>query len=406
MCQCGLEVLILVKTNGMPEKLIRLIKGYYQSTQTRVRAYGETFEVKTGVRQGWALSPTLFNYAIDYILDRALRDYTRVEVGWNVRVSDLAYADDIVLVGSNCDNVQEALNRMQVTARGVGMTINASKTKVMSSLVDPINWQPLTLDGVNLEDVQSFVNLGLTIMPSRQGAAEVEYRIGAARSTFVRLKRSLWGQWEISTATKGRIYQAIVWTIILYGCNTWPLRAVDLWKLEVFDNDCLRYILRCRRIDHVPTTTLRHRLNLRLLPPIQLQRLLWWFGYAARHPEGELTHNVLLPTSLPNGWKRDSGQLKTWASIIKDDLAALSGPQVVGFQRWNHEWLAISCNLAQANVGCDDSRCCTCLGGSRFNPPGWKPKQVQVQVSNPSPSSAVTHGLGDVHAIIEEQLLG
>ena len=114
------------------------------------------FEVKTGVRQGCALSLTLFNYAIDYILNRALWDYAGVEVDRNVRVSDLAYADDIVLVRSNCDDVQAALNHVQAAAWGVGMTINASKTKVMSSQVDPINWQPLTLDGVNLEDVQFF----------------------------------------------------------------------------------------------------------------------------------------------------------------------------------------------------------------------------------------------------------
>ena len=102
----------IMRGDGMPEKLLRLVKGYYQSTRARIRAYGEeseTFEVKTGVGQGCALSPTLFNYAIDYILDRALQDYAGVEVGRNVRVSDLVYADDIVLVGSNCDNVQAAL---------------------------------------------------------------------------------------------------------------------------------------------------------------------------------------------------------------------------------------------------------------------------------------------------------
>lgn len=97
-----------MEADGIPAKLLRLIKGYYRSTRARVHAYGEesgTFEVKTGVRQGRALSPTLFNYTIDYILSRALRDYAGVAVGRNVRVSDLAYADDIVLVGSNCDDV-------------------------------------------------------------------------------------------------------------------------------------------------------------------------------------------------------------------------------------------------------------------------------------------------------------
>ena len=184
-------------------------------------------------------------------------------------------------------------------------------------------------------------------MPSRQGTAEVERHIGAARSTFVHLKRSLWERWEISTATKRHIYQAIMWTILLYGCEMWLLRVVDLRKLEVFDNDCLRYILWCRQIDRVPTTTLHHRLNLHPLPPVLLQHHLWSFGHTARHPEGELIRNVLLPPSLPNWRKHFGGQLRTWASTIKDDLAALSGPQLVGLRRWNYDWLAILCNLAQ-----------------------------------------------------------
>ena len=253
-------------------------------------------------------------------------------------------------------------------------------TKVMPSLVYPINWRPLTLDGVNLEDVQSFVYLGSSIMPSEQGAAEVERWKGAERSAFVHLKQSLWGRREISTATKGHIYQAIAWTILLYGCETWPLRAIDLRKLEVFDNDCLRNILRCHRIDHVSTTTLRHRLNLRSLPPILLQHRLWWFGHAARCPEGELIHDVLLPTSFLNWQKHISGKLKTWASTIKDDLAVLSGPQVAGLWRWNRDWLAISCDLAQ------DRRMWVAIvwdavlareeADSTW--PGWKPIQVQV----------------------------
>ena len=152
-------------------------------------------------------------------------------------------------------------------------------------------WQPLTLDGVDLEDAQSFVYLSSTIIPSEQSAAELERHLGAARSAFVRPKRSLWEWREIPTATKGRIYQAI----LLYGCETWPLKTVDLRKLEVFDNDCLRYILRCCRIDREPTTTLRRRLNLLPLPPVLLQRRLRWFGHAARRTEGELIRDVFLP---------------------------------------------------------------------------------------------------------------
>ena len=249
----------------------------------------------------------------------------------------------------------------------------------MPSLVDPVNWQPLTPDGVNLEDVWSFGYFGSTIMPSEQGAAEVDHLIGAARSAFMHLKQSLWERQEISIATKGRIYQAIVWTILLYGCETWPLRAVDLRKLEVFDNECLCYILQCCWIDCVPTTTLCHHLNLHPLAPVLLQRHLRWFGHAARRPEGELICDVLLPTSLLNWWKHIGGQLKMWASTIKDDLAALSGPQVVGLRRWNRDWLAISCDLAQdqrtSAVMVRDAVLAREEASSIW--PGWKPIQIK-----------------------------
>ncbi len=47
------------------------------------------FEIRSGVRQECALSPTLFNYIIDWILGQGLQDYTGVQVGANVHVSDI-----------------------------------------------------------------------------------------------------------------------------------------------------------------------------------------------------------------------------------------------------------------------------------------------------------------------------
>ncbi len=68
----------------------------------------------SGVRQGCALSPTLFNYIIDWILDQASQDYPGVQVGANVHVSDLAYAGDIVILSSSyieMHGLLDAVNR-------------------------------------------------------------------------------------------------------------------------------------------------------------------------------------------------------------------------------------------------------------------------------------------------------
>ncbi len=55
------------------------------------------FEVRSGLWQGCDPSPTLFKYIIDWILGQDVQDYLGVQVGTNVHVSDLAYADEIRL---------------------------------------------------------------------------------------------------------------------------------------------------------------------------------------------------------------------------------------------------------------------------------------------------------------------
>ncbi len=92
------------------------------------------FEIRSGVRQGCALSPTLFNYIIDWILGQAPQDYPGVQVGATVHVPDLAYADDIVILSSSSSSyikMQGLLDAVNRHTAAVGMRINASKTKVM-----------------------------------------------------------------------------------------------------------------------------------------------------------------------------------------------------------------------------------------------------------------------------------
>ncbi len=67
----------IMAADGMPPKLLRLIKAYYASTKMKVGASGSDsmpFEIHSGVRQGCALFPTIFNYIIDWILGQALQD--------------------------------------------------------------------------------------------------------------------------------------------------------------------------------------------------------------------------------------------------------------------------------------------------------------------------------------------
>ncbi len=96
---------------GMPPKDLRLIKTYYASYKMKVSSNGGDsmyFEIRSGVRQGYTFSPTLVNRIIDWILGRAFQDYSGVQVGANVHVSDLVYAGDISILSSS-NNEMEGL---------------------------------------------------------------------------------------------------------------------------------------------------------------------------------------------------------------------------------------------------------------------------------------------------------
>ncbi len=89
----------IMAADGVPAKLFRLIKAYYPSTKAKVRVSwggGESlsFEMRSGIRHGFALSPARFYYIINWILCQALQGHPGVQISTNVHVSDL----DIVLL--------------------------------------------------------------------------------------------------------------------------------------------------------------------------------------------------------------------------------------------------------------------------------------------------------------------
>nr|VZI23231.1 unnamed protein product [Spirometra erinaceieuropaei] len=126
----------IVAVDGVPAKIIAMIKAYYRSSNARVLVRNNLTQpsgIRSGVRQACVLLPILSNYAIDWILWRALHEGDGVEFAPRHRLTDLVYADDIALLASSFGDLQSMVSRVDEVARSVGLSINAGKTLVFSS---------------------------------------------------------------------------------------------------------------------------------------------------------------------------------------------------------------------------------------------------------------------------------
>ncbi|MDY6929965.1 MAG: reverse transcriptase family protein [Pseudomonadota bacterium] len=339
----------LMELDGVPVKIINLLKAYYNQTRANVQVYGEvteTFPVRTGVRQGCVLSPILFNFTIDWILRNALSHAHGVELAPGKALTDLDYADDVALFTTNISEMQSIMDRVDQYASTIGMNISLNKTKILYSSIPDDDKRPLLYRGSPIEEVSQFKYLGSIISSTGQAGLDIDARINSARTAFAKLQKTLWCRKEIRLQTKVRIYQAMVRTVLLYGCECWQLRVDDIRRLEVFDHWCLRRMLGIQWDDHTSNADIRQKCLIRCLSTTIQERRLRWLGHVLRKPPDEVV-SICLHTSPCTGWKkRPGGQRKTWLDLIKEDMAKIAGPTVYGLRRWNRDWLCIACDLA------------------------------------------------------------
>lgn len=126
---------------GYEDKIVRLLEALYKDTMSAVRVDGdlsEWFITISGVMQGCALSPLLFNILLEVVIALALENN---EFGAKVSgfcISNLRFADDICLI---TEGLQQTVDKVYTTGNRFGLEVSRTKTEVqcIAILREPTN---------------------------------------------------------------------------------------------------------------------------------------------------------------------------------------------------------------------------------------------------------------------------
>ncbi|XP_071153376.1 uncharacterized protein [Mytilus edulis] len=154
------------------------------------------------------MSPILFLLAIDWIQRNTTSD-KKSGIQWTMfnQLEDLDFADDIAIVSTTSEHLQEKTNILTNYAKQTGLNVNARKTKVMS--INTRNTTPITINDLPVDSVDDFTYLGSIISKDNGTGKDIKARLSKARATFARL-HTIWKSNQYGLRTKLRIYNSNV----------------------------------------------------------------------------------------------------------------------------------------------------------------------------------------------------
>ena len=199
--------------------------------------------------------------------------------------------------------------------------------------INPKSQDPIILRGQEVEEVDKFVYLGATITPEGGGMGDMRNRINRARNIFTKLGK-IWKNNYITKNTKTRLFKTLVLPVLLYGCETWKMNKGDNKQVDIFQNKCLRKILRIKWEDHIKNEEIFERTGIKPVSQEICKRRWKFTGPILRKDQGN-DANVALSWA-PEG-KRKRGRPKTtWRRTVESERKAL------GYKTWAETRIAAS----------------------------------------------------------------
>ena len=121
----------------------------------------------------------------------------------------------------------------------VGLKLNIQKTKIMAS--GPItSWE---IFGETVETVSDFIFLDSKITAGGDCSHEIKRRLLLGRKVMINLESILKSR-DITLPTKVHLVKAMVFPVVMHGCESWTIKKAEHWRIHAFELWCWRRLLK------------------------------------------------------------------------------------------------------------------------------------------------------------------
>ena len=245
--------------------------------------------------------------------------------------------------------------KVEKQSEKVGLKLNIQKTKIMAS--SPIS--SLQIDGKTVETIADFIFLGSKITADGDCSHEIKRHLLLGRKVITNLDSILKSR-DITLPTKVHLVKAMVFPLVMYGCESWTIKKAEHWKIDAFELWCWIRLFRVPWTARRSNQTILEEISagyslVGLILKLKLQYLATWCE--------ELTH-----LKRPWCWKRlkagGEGDDRAWDGWMASPTQWIwvwvdseswwwtGRPgvlQFMGSQRVGHNW-ATELNWTELNI--------------------------------------------------------
>ena len=150
-------------------------------------------------------------------------------------ISHLRYADDTTLMAESEEELTSLWMKVKEESDKVGLKLNIQKTKIMAS--SPItSWE---IDAETVEIVSDFIFGSSKITADSDCSHEIKRCLLLGRKVMTNLD-SIFKSRDITLPTKVHLVKAMVFPVVMYGCESWTVKKADGRRIDAFELWCWR----------------------------------------------------------------------------------------------------------------------------------------------------------------------